>query len=745
MTSRRQRERGLRTTTGAFLAAVAELFALCGVAFALPIFDVFGRAPEVFIEERATRADLWWFAAVVAFAPPLILAVAELVVGAIGGSALQQRAHLGLVGGLGALIAVRALRLATGLEGAPLLALAVTAGALLVLLRIRSAGLRQWLTFGAFAPTLFAATFLFTSPAHSLAQPPDERTATAVNVVDATEPRPPVVLLVLDELPVRSLLDADGNIDAERFPGFAAFARESTWFRNTTSVATHTSNAVPAILTGQYPSRASAEPIAADHPDNLFRLLGNAYRLNVSELDSQLCAVPRCSVDHPDNAPTIAVRITDDTTSRPSDRRESSAPSALGALLRRARTEFPDMVALHDIEALPEVQPDELVAVSTTAATTTTQPGPVELGSVPPTTVARAFDLLSVVQPTRFANWLDRIDRDTEHPALNMLHITMPHNPWHLDSAGNSYRFPDDNLHLVGVDLGHWTSDPGAAISAYQRHLLQLRYVDTLVSALQSRLEELEIWDDAVVIVTADHGAGFDAGGWFREWDPTSQTSQLGVPLLVHGAEFKPGTIDDRPVQSVDIVPTIAELADIEAPWKLDGVSLTALPTEPRTAHPIVATKLFEDQLINVTVTGHLEALLASATANGSSGGDDLAILRSGPSGSLIGAAVATQVVTVTSGGSVEIEYPTERDFAPNENGEVSALIVGDLDDGGANQTVVVSVDGRIGATSLTFADGDHDARFAALLPPPWMTGGAHDVQFFVLNDDGSLAPLDVD
>ena len=44
---------------------------------------------------------------------------------------------------------------------------------------------------------------------------------------------PSVVLIVLDELPTQSLLDATGGIDSARFPNLAAFADDATWYRHT--------------------------------------------------------------------------------------------------------------------------------------------------------------------------------------------------------------------------------------------------------------------------------------------------------------------------------------------------------------------------------------------------------------------------------------------------------------------------------------------------------------------------------
>lgn len=66
---------------------------------------------------------------------------------------------------------------------------------------------------------------------------------------------PPIVLVVFDEFPVHSLLDADGRIDQVRFPHFAALAREASWFRETTTVSSQTVWAVPAIVSAAIRSR----------------------------------------------------------------------------------------------------------------------------------------------------------------------------------------------------------------------------------------------------------------------------------------------------------------------------------------------------------------------------------------------------------------------------------------------------------------------------------------------------------
>lgn len=105
---------------------------------------------------------------------------------------------------------------------------------------------------------------------------------------------PPVTVVVFDALPIQLLVDDHGQIDAQRFPNFAALAGEGTWYRNATTVSESTRFSVPAILDGRQPRPRTTE-FYADHPRNLFTLLAaRGYRMNVSEEATGLCPVPLC-------------------------------------------------------------------------------------------------------------------------------------------------------------------------------------------------------------------------------------------------------------------------------------------------------------------------------------------------------------------------------------------------------------------------------------------------------------------
>ena len=72
------------------------------------------------------------------------------------------------------------------------------------------------------------------------------------HVLESSDAAPPIVIVVFDELPLSSIQDATGNVNASRFPAFAALAQEGRFFTGLSTVAVQTDLALPALLTGRY-------------------------------------------------------------------------------------------------------------------------------------------------------------------------------------------------------------------------------------------------------------------------------------------------------------------------------------------------------------------------------------------------------------------------------------------------------------------------------------------------------------
>lgn len=252
-----------------------ELFALSGLTVAQPILDSFSGSPETFVLRRASTTDIVAFALVVTLALPLLL---WLVVEGVGRISPRARTIVhatflaGLFGVAGWQVVERHTDTGTAAHG--LAAVALAAVGTTLVLRYRPP--RTVLRLLALSPLFVALLWLGTGPVHDVAFSRGPDTAQGLPVGNPAS----VVMVVFDELPVASLLDDDGRIDATLWPGFARLARDGTWYPNTSSVSPTTPEAVPAILTGRYPGALDVPPTAANHPDNLFRALQGSYELN---------------------------------------------------------------------------------------------------------------------------------------------------------------------------------------------------------------------------------------------------------------------------------------------------------------------------------------------------------------------------------------------------------------------------------------------------------------------------------
>ncbi|MGB8663638.1 MAG: hypothetical protein WCD24_02595, partial [Serratia inhibens] len=157
----------------------------------------------------------------------------------------------------------------------------------------------------AVAPVLFIVWFLAVSGARGLLLQGDIGSADVTGTSDVS-----VVWLVFDQLPTAMLIDEQGNIVSERFPGFSRLADQSTWYSRTTTVASSTALAVPAALTGKVPE-PDALPVASHAAENLFTFFAGTHRVHAWENLTQLCPDSVC---RPDETMPMTPSLVHDTT-----------------------------------------------------------------------------------------------------------------------------------------------------------------------------------------------------------------------------------------------------------------------------------------------------------------------------------------------------------------------------------------------------------------------------------------------
>jgi hypothetical protein len=326
----------------------------------------------------------------------------------------------------------------------------------------------------------------------------------------------PVVWVVFDELPTVSLLDERRRIDPGKYPAFAQLAEDGNWYRNAVTVHDHTTFAVPAILTGERPP-ADASPEWGGSPRSVFSLLRDDYRILAAEPFTALCPSEACDEISSGDAAGLGGALVD-------------------AALLAAKIPAPESFKEH-IPEIPERGPD---------------PG-------------ESFERFTASVAER------------PRAAFYFAHIVLPHQPWERSSSGRildcgnegtaarSDRIPTDQV---------WES--GTAAPAQRRHLAQLEYTDRLLGELLRRLQRLGLYDDALVVVVADHGISFQDGEPSRRVASTNVGGVAPVPLFIKRPHQRRGRTDDRPASILDVLPTVADLLGVEVPWEVDGRSLVS-------------------------------------------------------------------------------------------------------------------------------------------------------------------------
>lgn len=684
-----------------------QVMALAGVAVTQPVLDVFGRSTETFVFRGVGRAEMVAFALLVAVVPSVAL-WAIGVVTRILGPRVRELVHLATLGGLAAVAVVVALALAEGWRGGAAAAAAIGVGAAVAVLVHRSRAFGRFVAWLALLPAVAVASFLFVSPASSIV------TGDADVELEDVAAETPLVMLVLDEFPTAVLLDGRGGIDERRFPHFARLAEESRWYRNFTTVSANTIRAIPAILTGRDP-KAGNPPVLANHPDNLFTLLGGSYRMRVTETVSKLCPDSACA----DTGPLT--------------RRVAQGPAGLDGLVDDAVSVFDQLTT---INGRPEVAIDafteELVTIPTPEADAD-KPG--ELAN----------------QPVRFRDFLDRMTL-VDQPTFDFLHLLLPHGPWQVFPDGTQYASPPDDPQ--GQIDGIWTG-PWPAEIARLRLELQTRYTDSLVGDFVRRLKRTGLWGEAVVVVVSDHGGALIPGEPGRAVSDANLHQVVWTPLFVRAPELEPGHTDTN-LDTLDLLPTIAELLELGVPFDVDGTSAVGRSDRPtggrgsgrKEYHRF--TNSFQPEptaVIDIDGPAELDRLLSLPGPTQAEAADPIrAFYAATPVGDLIGKelpaaanrgppvpGVELQVIdlaALTDGPAPDAPRPAYISGLPKQ---------GRLADG---DWVVIALDGRVEAVSPLFRDIDSDQRFGGVVRAGAVADASRVELFVTSGHDQPLRPV---
>lgn len=162
-------------------------------------------------------------------------------------------------------------------------------------------------------------------------------------------------------------------------------------------------------------------------------------------------------------------------------------------------------------------------------------------------------------------DWLDQLE---DERFFLFLHYMDPHDPY--------FEHPYNGEGIARVSMPE--PEPEMAEELARLYKGEIEYLDANFGKLLAKLEAEGLYDETMIVLTADHGEEFNEHGGF--WHGlTLYDEQIHVPLVIKWANTGPGARDGAEsgiARLIDVGPTILAASGLDAPDTMQGVDLRA-------------------------------------------------------------------------------------------------------------------------------------------------------------------------
>ncbi|MCA9064001.1 MAG: sulfatase [Planctomycetaceae bacterium] len=193
---------------------------------------------------------------------------------------------------------------------------------------------------------------------------------------------------------------------------------------------------------------------------------------------------------------------------------------------------------------------------------------------------------------------IDQLQKTHDKPLFLACGIFRPHMPWSVPKKYYDmhpleeiqlppYREDDlSDVPKVGVtvakpegDHKHIT-DAGKWKEAVQAYLASITYADAQLGRLLDALEQSAFKDNTIIVLWGDHGWHLGEKQHWRKFALWEEATRAPLIWVAPGVTPQ-NRISPRTVDFTSIYPTLCELAGLETPSHLEGVSIASLLRDP--------------------------------------------------------------------------------------------------------------------------------------------------------------------
>ena len=343
----------------------------------------------------------------------------------------------------------------------------------------------------------------------------------------------------------------------------------------------------------------------------------------------------------------------------------------------------------------------------------------------------------------RFERFIRSI-RASRRPTLWVKHALLPHGPWVYLPDGRMERPPGPEL-LPGMQTIPGFYDTYLRHHNEQRQLLQLGFADRMLGRAIARLKSEGIYDDTLIVVTADHGFAWKVGVDTRRSVSLSNIDELGsVPMIVKRPGQRAGRVSGALASTLDVTPTIADVLNVPLGYRSDGRSIFTHAVAARRTVRMVKRDFSSVVRISKKRWIARRAAVVERRLRELGSGDWPSLFTAfGPHRQLIGQAV--EDARAASGVRATLSLARSFRRVRRSSGLVPTQIAGRIRGSGptTERDIAVAVNGRIAAVGRSFhLRGEKVESYSVMVPETAMHEGRNTVEVLEVGRDGVVAVL---
>ena len=666
--------------------------ALSTMAIAQPILDLYGKNPTVFSAAKMSSLEVALFVLIIVLVPALLATGLDRLTRFLGPK-VNEATRLWIIASFSFLLGIAVARWISVDGNIGAFALGFLFAAVVPIAYDRKKAIREWSRWlSVLAIAVTASAILQLQPILFQSDGP-----TSDAVIGNTDVS--VLHIVFDEFPLYSLLSDDGTINAERYPGFAALARESTWYRNNVAESNFTHQAVPAILASAVPQQEGG-PFLTQYPKNVFTLFAGKTSVGGIEPVTSLCPKSVCS-----------------------------GTDEVNALFEfsRFKSFMRDASYVYGQRVLPPVLRKYVPSIEGTWG---------GFGAVA-NKFKEQFDVGALSQVDAVANGTRALVEDSQS-RVQVVHALAPHAPWRIT--------PDDRVAPLSPSIS--TSNPESedgVRDTYQTFLYQVAAADNAIADVMSQLKKSGKWDKTMLVVTADHGISFVPTLPQRHTDFTEEetiSDIYRIPTFIKYPQQSQAVVSDCAMSNLDLLPTIIETTGTKTSWVFGGKSVAQSCPANRVREVVSATG--ETNVMSGGFEEVLErvAYYANVVSNE---GPNRRVAAIGSSASLIGSRIASSDQNTSVSSWTVNQKKSFANVSDQRGAKVPSLVTGNVR---LSAPLEVGTEGIIAINGVAAGvigelSGARDVvPYTAILDYTLLTPGDHSVELFVRTPDGAVTKV---